>query len=671
MVVIPFSPWLITNRTALVSNFFAQISSAIAEAERRIPKSWNIVRKAARKNLNRARSLLNRFSKFASILSSAASAYDPTLVSAAAAGSLTAVEKITDGGRTEHTIEEMKSELSLALSQIATADPTFRILVLIDDLDRLDPDDAVEVLRLVKAVGDFPAITYLLAYDKAALAKAIEHSAKVDSGESYLEKIIQFSFKVPPLEPFQLRAWLRAELDTLFPDAIDHSSARASAVLDNWAGRLMATPRDVKRLLFAVRALWPKLAGRADLLDLVWLQMLAQKASGGTSDMYSWVVGYLQGLEAIAIGGTVTGRAESQEKLTQVLTSLGWRPYVHGKPGSSIDFHHLDEIMAGISSNHLSDTAGEWTHKIEVDVLQRFRDERRLSSPWHWRLYFALGEPSHAVTDDEWNALVVAAAKSVEDLSGALTKILEFRPSHRRNAADQILERASHAAGGGKLAFGGRWLVAIAEQARQMELRSGKDRMFGFTNMFDINFRSLSRRVFSAIKGPDRQEALVGIFEQKGTLCPGANLIRDQFHASSKTGSEKDGKFFLTGDEFSAAKKAQIDLYEHLTPEEFRALPGPYDVLYAWKDITGTSSGPSKLLNECMKSEADFLATLEALRYVSSSAQNGVPHIPEEFLANFVDVKDVKKRLESLAHKSTINSRQAGELLSLWWGPKD
>lgn len=237
-VVIPFSPWLITNRTALVSNFFAQISNAIEEAERRIPKSWSIIRKTTRKNLNRARSLLNRFSKVSSILSSAASAFDPTLVSAAATGSLTAIEKLTDGGKAEHTIEEMKSELSRALTEIATADPTFRILVLIDDLDRLDPDDAVEVLRLVKAVGDFPAITYLLAYDKAALAKAIEHSAKVDSGESYLEKIIQFSFKVPPLEPFQLRAWLRGELDTLFPSAINHSSVRASAVLDHWAGRL-------------------------------------------------------------------------------------------------------------------------------------------------------------------------------------------------------------------------------------------------------------------------------------------------------------------------------------------------------------------------------------------------------------------------------------------------
>jgi KAP family P-loop domain len=671
-VVVSFSPWLITNRTALVAAFFAQLSTAIEQAEKRIPKDWSFFKKSAGNALSSARKQLNRFSKIASIVSTSASAFDPTLVSAAAAGSMKAVEKLTDdGGKAGKTLETLKQELTTALSKIATADPSFRILVLIDDLDRLDPGDALEVLRLVKAVGDFPATTYLLAYDRSAIARAIEHSAKIENGAMYLEKIIQFSFKVPPLEPFQLRNWLKSELEKLFPDTINHALPRATAVLDSWAGRLISTPRDVKRLLFAIRAIWPKLEGRADLLDLIWLQMLAQKGSQDGRDLYSWVVGYLQGLEAVAIGGTVTGRDEEQKTLTRNLKDLGWKEYEHGIAGASIDFHHLDELLAGITANHLSANDADWTYKITDAILQKYRDEKRLSSPWHWRLYFALDVPSHAVTDDEWQALVQAAARSTAELASALGTVLEFRSTQRRDTADQIIGRASHAVSNGSLYHAGRWIAAIAQQAEAMEERSKKDALFGFTKLFDINLKAFARLVFKSISGSEREDALTAIFKQRNTLCPAANLIRDQYHAAKKEGYERGEKFYLSDVEFADLVADQVALYEALTPLDFRALPGPYDVLYAWKDIAESKEGPAKLLTEAFKEDSEFLETLSALRYVSSSAQNGVARIPEEFLKHFVDAKATKERLRSLAHGSGEHSAKASELLDLWWGPEE
>lgn len=46
-------------------------------------------------------------------------------------------------------------------------------IVMLDDLDRLEPAQAVEVIRLVKSVADFPRFRYLLCYDKAVLSEAI------------------------------------------------------------------------------------------------------------------------------------------------------------------------------------------------------------------------------------------------------------------------------------------------------------------------------------------------------------------------------------------------------------------------------------------------------------------------------------------------------------------
>lgn len=62
----------------------------------------------------------------------------------------------------------MRTEIAKKIDEL---DLSF--IVLLDDLDRLEPAQAVEVIRLVKSVGDFPRFRYLLCYDKAILSCAI------------------------------------------------------------------------------------------------------------------------------------------------------------------------------------------------------------------------------------------------------------------------------------------------------------------------------------------------------------------------------------------------------------------------------------------------------------------------------------------------------------------
>lgn len=667
LVVVPFSPWLITNRTALVSSFFAQLGVAIDTAESRIPRDWALFKKSTAKTLSKAKRQLNRFSGVVSIASTATSVIDPTMASVVAAGGSKAVNKFTsDAAKPGKTLEALKLELTEALAKIAVSDPTFRILVLIDDLDRLDPSDALEVLRLVKAVGDFPATTYLLAYDRGAIASAIENSAKISNGDVYLEKIIQFSFKVPPLEPFQLRNWLRRELQELFPGDIDFASDRAVAILDRWAGRMLVTPRDVKRLLFALRAIWARLKGKADLLDLIWLQLIAQKASDKRQDLYSWIVSYLQELEAIAIGGNVTGERESCKELTRILSELGWRTY-DTKDKMSVDFHNLNELLAGVTANHLSADQEDWTHKADNDELQKFREEKRLSSPWHWRLYFAFDTPTHAITDDEWEVLKVAAEQSVDDLADTIAKLLDIRGDQRTDAADQIIGRATHEATFKKLAFPGRWIVAAVRQSEVLEGRSKKDRVFGFSNLFEHNLKALARAVFKELSGNDREQTISQIFDDPKHLCIAASLLRDQFQASKKTGYEKDERFFLADKELEKAVEMQIEQYAKITPVQLRELGSPYNVLYAWRDISEPNDGPNQLVETAIQSDLGLVETLEALRYVSSSAQNGVAHVPEGYIKNFVDPGKTKARLKKIADSSKPESEHAKKLLGLWW----
>ena len=61
--------------------------------------------------------------------------------------------------------------------------------MIIDDIDRLTPQEILAVFQLVKATADFPNVTYLLVYDEVAVSSALE-SANFDA-QGYLEKIVQ------------------------------------------------------------------------------------------------------------------------------------------------------------------------------------------------------------------------------------------------------------------------------------------------------------------------------------------------------------------------------------------------------------------------------------------------------------------------------------------------
>ncbi len=75
-----------------------------------------------------------------------------------------------------------------------------RIAVLIDDLDRCSPENVVSVLEAINLVMDIPGFIFVLALDYDVLVAAVSERYPHVSGHSFIEKIIQLPFRVPPLD---------------------------------------------------------------------------------------------------------------------------------------------------------------------------------------------------------------------------------------------------------------------------------------------------------------------------------------------------------------------------------------------------------------------------------------------------------------------------------------
>lgn len=92
-----------------------------------------------------------------------------------------------------------------------------KIIVVIDDIDRLSNTEIRQIFQLIKSLGDFSNTIYLLAFEKEVVIKALE-KVQEGSGLEYLEKIVQVPFDIPLISKQEVERLLFRQLDKLIKD---------------------------------------------------------------------------------------------------------------------------------------------------------------------------------------------------------------------------------------------------------------------------------------------------------------------------------------------------------------------------------------------------------------------------------------------------------------------
>lgn len=93
----------------------------------------------------------------------------------------------------ETTIQE-KEAINKIISRIGK-----RIVVLIDDLDRLNGEELSDVMRLIRNTADFKKTFFVAALDRNYVLNVLNESNMVESRDRYLEKIFQLEILLPPI----------------------------------------------------------------------------------------------------------------------------------------------------------------------------------------------------------------------------------------------------------------------------------------------------------------------------------------------------------------------------------------------------------------------------------------------------------------------------------------
>lgn len=149
------------------------------------------------------------------------------------------------------------------------------IVVVVDDLDRLNTSEIRDIFKLVRLTANFPNVVYLLAFDRGRVEDALTEQGI--RGRDYLEKILQVGLDIPAvpvnlLTTQVLQAIERALSDIENPGPFDEN--RWPDILMEVIRPLVRNMRDVRRYAAGVHGSVYALDGRVAATDVLALEAI-------------------------------------------------------------------------------------------------------------------------------------------------------------------------------------------------------------------------------------------------------------------------------------------------------------------------------------------------------------------------------------------------------------
>jgi predicted KAP-like P-loop ATPase len=273
-IQVRFSPWLIAGRAELASALFSELARALGE------RLGSDVKAAFA-------SILNRLAEFAPVagagLDLSTSYGTGKLFSAGVAWSSKLAASSIRGPTLDQLRETLKSRLRALSDQ--------RILVVIDDLDRLMPNEAVEMVSLIKSLGDLPNVIYLLSYDEKNLARLIRKGTKLD-GREFLSKIVQYSVDLPLVSQEKMGELFETDLIAIAGTLSAEQGRRLGTAWYFVIRHYLRTPRDVRLYINSIAVALSAERDHVDIIDLLLIEILRLHEPG----LHAWIKDNLEEL---------------------------------------------------------------------------------------------------------------------------------------------------------------------------------------------------------------------------------------------------------------------------------------------------------------------------------------------------------------------------------------
>jgi predicted KAP-like P-loop ATPase len=532
-----------------------------------------------------------------------------------------------------------------------------RLLVVIDDIDRLTDEETREIFRVVKAGADFPNTSYLLSFDKEVVVGALQ-ALQAEHGEDFLAKIVQVPFELPLPDRTSLRGLLTEKLDEIIANTPDglFDSDRWRSVFWEGIDPFIETPRAVLRLTNSLAVTYPAVTGEVNTVDFLGIEAVRVFASG----VYSIVRNNRD-----KFAGSISSHIGDQDPRREFAE-------FHNSWLNDVEESQRDAIRSLVRRLFPKVEAALGGPVPSAGLEPGWRKELRLCSAEVFPVYFRLETPSGEISGSEIRAFLKMSTSAPQVFGEALVSLTDEKRADGSTKARALLERLTDYLEGGVPSD---QAVSILRALFQVgdELVRRDDAPVG---MFDFGMDiQIGRVVYRALRSLDpskRLAVLQEVVDQGKALFSISDEVATLGQEHGKYGAERPSpseQKLLTLDELGQIEATLRNRLQQAARDgSLRDVPHLARMLYIWKELD--SERPKQWVSDMVKEDSGLLILLDAFRQTSTVTTLGEVGKTEtrqwtdpEGLKPFVEPEELIERIRQLpeGRQLTEDERRAVE----------
>lgn len=294
-----------------------------------------------------------------------------------------------------------------------------KIIVLIDNIDRLTSTEIQLIFHMVSSLADFPKTVFILAYDEDIVLNALSTVQGNDS-RRYLEKIIQLPIRLPYMSETVKRSMLLECIRSLRRhNNYDTDDSGYMHLLLPYCLKLIENIRDIKRLYNTLDARVYMIGKAANMTDLTIISLLEEKEH----ELYDWIRTHKSALT----GDNNTTSEFSSEEISALSQAKG----------NILSSYQISRILCLMFPEYASAT-GSSGYTVDIYTMRR---TCRMCLPEFFDRYYSMNLETSKISSGEIKSIVTGHP---EDLPYFIISLAEMHEIHSFAVTiEEIIENIS------------------------------------------------------------------------------------------------------------------------------------------------------------------------------------------------------------------------------------
>jgi len=512
-----------------------------------------------------------------------------------------------------------------------------KLLVIIDDIDRLNQKEIKQIFQLIKANADFPRTIYLVLFDPAVIEACLNEQPGI-SGKDYLKKIVQVSFDVPEVSEGKIVDILLKEIDLIIKDLPDKywDNMRWGNLFHAGFKEYFKSLRDIKRYLnsleFNMSLLRKQGYIEVNPIDFIGIETIrvfepkAYEMLRGNKYLFTEVdSAYFD-----STGWSANKRTRRKEEIQSLFNRI---PDATSELTKKIIFELFPQVEGLFNSTVYSTVSmKEWNRTLRIcskDIFDR---------------YFVLDNPEGDIPQFEIEG-VLASTSNREKFLGELNRL------NGENRLRKFLERFED----------------VIKDVSQTNIKNvlpslydlednipEEEKIDPFDTSTDMRIMRIVYQMLKEVKNEvQRGELLTTAIKNTDSLYLPIQQVSLEFESNVKKGNKENGAL-INSEDLERLKVLCIEkVKERKDKHTLENNPYLVYILYRWKEW-GDEKELVDFVKEITEKDQGLVKFLSKFLFKQTSHTSGDYIYREEWklslnsFSNFVNIKETDKRIKAL-----------------------